>query len=121
MIRSRAGAVLFAAACWLTAASAHADIPPPDSCGASAKAGEACSNAGENADQKGRCKQQTCTKGPPGDQMSYECLRCEIDADGQSSKGDDGGCSVSGVGTERGIAGLLLIAGLGLLVRERRR
>ena len=102
---------------------AYADIPPPDTCD---EAGEACTNAGPGFDQSGTCFQRTCSKGPPGQTVSYDCLRCEVAVGGGSEPHDedddsDDGCSVRGVGTERGLAGLMVLVGLALLGRGRRR
>jgi MYXO-CTERM domain-containing protein len=198
MTRSAKLGLAFAfATSWLSTL-AHADIPPPDTC---EKAGGACMNAGQAFDQPGTCFERTCTKGPPGEQVTYECLRCEAEGEGGSggaggepgtggtagepaiggSGGDsaagasgelpeggapnpstgggpatggvaatggkptggeatggkanagspstppksdddsDDGCSVRGVGAERGFAGLMLLVGLALLGRGRRR
>jgi hypothetical protein len=110
-------------------------------------------NAGQTFDQPGTCFERTCTKGPPGEQVTYDCLRCEAAGEGGSGGGageagtggtaggtatggkadagspstppksdddDDDGCSVRGVGAERGLAGLMLLVGLALLGRGRR-
>jgi MYXO-CTERM domain-containing protein len=113
------------------AATARADIPPPDSCDT---AGERCDNAGDTYDQPGTCTMDTCFRGPPGERMEYECLLCKASTEpGSGGEGstpgprpgkdddDDGGCTISGVGAERGAAGLMLLAGLALLFRGRRR
>lgn len=197
MTRSaKLGVALAIAAGWL-AAPARADIPPPDTCD---EAGKACMNAGPAFDQPGMCFTRTCTKGPPGEEVTYECLRCEAEGEGGAGgaggepatggtagepgiggsggdssagtggelpeagapnpsvggshvtggaaatggkptggaatggradagspskppKDDDGddGCSVRGVGAERGFAGVMLLLGLALLGRGRRR
>lgn len=80
--RSSLGVVAIAGCFWSTAA--WADIPPPDDCSG---AGTACSNAGEEYDQPGTCMQRTCTKGPPGEQYSYECLLCEVNGVGGKDSG----------------------------------
>jgi MYXO-CTERM domain-containing protein len=129
MKRIKLAVGLLAVASWFSAAPARADLPPPDACD---EAGEACSNAGDNYDEDGICRERTCTKGPPGQQMSYDCLLCELGespATGGSTSNppapkkddDDEGCSVSAAGTEHGLAGILLLAGLGMLIRGRRR
>lgn len=124
-------------------------------------------NAGQTFDQPGTCFERTCTKGPPGEQVTYDCLRCEAEGEGgsggaggeagtgniageagigggggatggvaatggkatggspstppKSDDDSDDGCSVRGVGAERGFAGLMLLVGLALLGRGRRR
>ena len=131
----------------LVVTPAWADLPPPDDCDT---AGEACSNAGDSFDQPGTCTSDTCTRGSPDGKITeYECLRCLADAGaggsgagGASTGGaavtggnpttagapsstkeddDDDGCSVGKVGAERGLAGLMLLAGLALLRLGRRR
>jgi hypothetical protein len=72
--------------------SAHADVPPPDSCNS---AGTACNVAGPNYDQPGTCVDSTCTRATPGGPVSYACLRCEIGAD---SGGGAGGGASNGAG-----------------------
>jgi MYXO-CTERM domain-containing protein len=147
MTRSVKLGLAFAFATSWLAPPAHADIPPPDTCD---EVGEACLNAGPAFDEPGTCFTRTCTKGPPGQQVTYECLRCEVKGEGGSggaggdaatggtatggkanagspstppkSDGEsDDGCSVRGVGAERGFAGLMLLLGLALLGRGRRR
>jgi len=154
MTRSTKLGLAFAFATGWLSTPAHADIPPPDTC---EKAGAACLNAGQTFDQPGTCFERTCTKGPPGEQVSYDCLRCEAEGEGgsggaggepgtggtagepggaatggkanagapsappKSDDDSDDGCSVRGVGPERGFAGLMLLVGLALLGRGRRR
>jgi hypothetical protein len=154
MIRSRTAALaLLFAVSWHTT-PARADVPPPDAC---TTAGSECSNAGDDFDEPGTCFLRTCTKGPPGEEVEYECLRCEKPGEGGGGAGgaggsangeggekagpggaattggssptppkdddddDDDGCSVSYVGTEHGLAGLMLFLGVALLRRGRRR
>lgn len=119
------GAVLFAAP------AAHADLPPPDAC---QTADAACKNAGAAYDQDGVCKSTTCTKGPPGQQITYDCLRCELPTtpsaagaapvnEGSDQKKDDGGCSMRALGGDRSSAtlGLFALALLALAISRRQR
>ena len=144
----------------LTAPAAWADVAPPDAC---FTVDAVCHNAGENYDQDGVCKATTCTKGPPGQQVTYDCFRCESEAGAAGAAGamtdggeagvpgkagagsagtagasggvgmgggpatggahpdDDSGCSVGALGSERGIATLMLTLGLAALGISRRR
>jgi|GEM_PF-1529074 len=162
---------------------ARADIPPPDACQTK---NAVCHSAGEAYDEDGVCRAKTCTKGPPGNQFTYECLLCEASsgaagasgaagesgnagaagdvtrggaagavdngsagkpdsvAGGSGSQGgtggapskggsagvplpaaddqaDEGGCSIAAVGTEKGLASLMLALGLSALCLSRRR
>jgi MYXO-CTERM domain-containing protein len=81
-------------------APAWADIAPPDQC---SQAGAACENAGDGYDQAGLCVQRTCTKGPPSEQYSYDCLRCELKAMAGGDSGPaDGGPRDSGTVKDSG-------------------
>ena len=120
MIKSGLG--LLCAAGLFTSAAARADIAPPAAC---LTENTVCHSAGENYDKDGVCTASTCTKGSASGQVTtYECLKCEagdmpgaagaspvVDTDDEHK--DDGGCSVRALGTEKGIAGVML--GLGLL------
>jgi hypothetical protein len=119
---------LLCAAGLFAAPKARADIPPPDACQTQ---GAACHNGGEDYDKDGLCAKATCTKGAPGQQMTYECFKCEAgtvrgDAGATAvnetvDPKDEGGCSVRALGTEKGIATLMLGLGLGALALSRRR
>jgi len=184
MIKSWGG--LLCAASLFTAQAAMADIPPQDACETK---NAVCHSAGEAFDEDGVCRARTCTKGPPGNEYTYECLLCETSsgaagasgaagesgnagAAGEASEGgaagiaddgsagtpdsvagrpssqggtggapspskggaagvsnpvsaddtaDEGGCSIAAVGTEKGIASLMLALGLSALCLSRRR
>lgn len=116
----------------LLAAPALADIPPPDAC-TEADEGKACDNAGENADEPGVCKKDSCTRQTPSGSMTYECYVCQEttgtggaanhggSSDDTSAKDDDGGCSMSPA-PARGLAALFApVAALGLAAARRRR
>jgi len=163
--------VLCAVSLFATSA-ARADIPPPDTCNTK---GAVCHNAGTSASEDGVCTAKTCSKGPPGQEYTYECLLCEpgtptgaagasgaagesgnagaagepvshgaagaleggagtsgsesgaggVGATGGGQNGghgtDDGGCSVGILGTERGVASLMLGLGLVAIGVSRRR
>ena len=157
--------VLCAVSLFATSA-ARADIPPPDACNTQ---GAVCHNAGTSASEDGVCTAKTCSKGPPGQEYTYECLLCEpgtptgaagesgsagtagqsvshgdagaleggagtsgsesgaggVGATGGRQNGghgtDDGGCSVGILGTERGVATLMLGLGLVAIGVSRRR
>lgn len=79
--------------CWLVgmsllAAPAFADIAPEDSCMA-ADEGKACDNAGDDGDQLGVCRKDTCTRATPDGPMSYECHSCKT-AEGGAGGGGSG-------------------------------
>ncbi len=76
----------------LLTAPAFADIPPADACMA-ADEGEACDNAGENADQAGVCQQDTCTRATPDGPMTYDCFLCKVAAGGSGGVGNEGGAN----------------------------
>jgi hypothetical protein len=123
---------LLCAAGLFATAAARADIPPPDVCQTEHAV---CHNAGESYDKDGVCTVAICSKGSASGQVTtYDCFKCESGAAGTAgaagatgtagaagastatttdgSKGD-GGCSVRALGTEKGVASLML--GLGLL------
>ncbi|HKO53807.1 MAG TPA: hypothetical protein VJV79_39135 [Polyangiaceae bacterium] len=112
------------------APAARADVPPPDHCQTERAA---CHNAGETYDKDGVCTAATCSKGgPDGKVTTYECLKCEAgvvpDAAGAATTDtesdhpkDEGGCSIGTIGTERGVATLMLGLGLAALTLSRRR
>jgi len=133
MMKSISG-LLCAAGLFATAA-ARADIPPPDVCQAE---NAVCHNAGENYDKDGVCTAATCSKGSASGQVTtYDCFKCESGAVGAAGatgaagaagatgtagasmvattdgNKDNGGCSIHALGTEKGVASLML--GLGLL------
>lgn len=108
---------------------ARADIPPPDSCRTES---EACHNAGERYDQDGVCTKATCSKGSASGQVTtYDCLLCQPETTPSSAGAttvtetddhkDDGGCSVGALGTEKGVATVMLGLGLIALGISRRR
>lgn len=112
---------LMCAASLFAASAARADIPPPDVCQTEAAA---CHNAGETYDKDGVCTKTTCSRGSASGQVTtYECLKCEAStAPGAAGAAtvtetdaakDEGGCNIRAIGTEKGIASLML--GLGLL------
>ena len=113
----RLSGLLCAAGLFATAA-ARADVPPPDVC-QTEKA--VCHNAGESYDKDGVCTAATCSKGSASGQVTtYDCFKCESGAAAVAgaatvtkTDGNDGGCSVRALGTEKGVASLML--GLGLL------
>ena len=119
---------LWAAACLFAATPARADVPPPDVCQTE---NAVCHNAGDHYDQDGVCTASTCQKGSASGQVTtYDCLLCKPKAMGAAGSSevpndepkDDGGCSVRTLGTEKGIAALML--GLGVLalgISRRRR
>ena len=120
---------LVGAASLFAASAARADIPPPDTCRTEHAA---CDNAGETYDKTGVCTAATCSKGSAsGQTTTYECLKCEpavVGAAGATTtdtetdpQKDEGGCSVGTLGTERGIATLMLGFGLVALGISRRR
>lgn len=74
----------------LAAPAAWADIPPPGTCFTEH---EACDMAGENFDQPGVCTATTCTKGPPGQQVTYDCLLCELEAGGAGGEASVAGAA----------------------------
>jgi len=111
------------------ASAARADIAPPDACNT---ANVACHNAGQNYDKDGKCTATTCSRGgPQGQVTTYDCFKCEPDsspaAAGATSDTetdahkDEGGCSIRALGTEKGIASLMLGLGLVALGVSRRR
>jgi hypothetical protein len=119
----RLSGLLCAAGLFATAA-ARADIPPPDVCKTE---NAVCHNAGESYDKDGVCTVATCSKGSASGQVTtYDCLKCESGTAGVAGAAgastvpitdgstDDGGCTVRALGTEKGVASLML--GLGLLV-----
>ena len=121
---------LMCAASLFAAPVARADVPPPDTCRTEHAA---CDNAGENYDLAGVCTAATCSKGSASGQVTtYECLKCEpgavvaaagapsTDAETDPHK-DEGGCSVGALGSEKGIATLMLGFGLVALGISRRR
>lgn len=127
MMKSLLG--LICAAGLFTAAAARADIPPPDVC---RTLGEVCHNAGEAYDKDGVCTAATCSKGSASGQVTtYECLKCVAgDVSGAAGAStetvtdtpkDEGGCSVGTLGTERGVATLMLGLGVVALGISRRR
>jgi hypothetical protein len=112
---------LLCAAGLLTAAAARADIPPPDVCQSEHAV---CHNAGETYDKDGVCTAATCSRGSAtGAVTTYDCFKCEAGAAAGAAGAstvtesddhkDDGGCSIRALGTEKGVASLML--GLGLL------
>lgn len=113
----------------LLAAPAFADIPPEDACMA-ADEGKACDNAGDNADQKGTCKKDSCTRGTPNGPMTYECYRCLV-TDGGGTAGTAGtkpatdskgsGCNVSAVGVGGWTSLAAPLLAFGLVAARRRR
>jgi hypothetical protein len=115
----------FALAVALLAAPAFADIPPDDACMA-ADEGEACDNAGENANLPGICRADTCTRATPDGPMTYDCHLCKATAGGggddDGAAEDEGGCNAAAVPIG-GVAGLAvpLMAALGLAAWRRRR
>ena len=121
---------LMGAASLFAASTARADIPPPDTCRTEHAV---CNNAGETYDKAGVCTAATCTKGSAsGQTTTYECLKCEpadvagaagastTDTEADPHK-DESGCSVGTLGTEKGIATLMLGFGLVALGISRRR
>jgi MYXO-CTERM domain-containing protein len=87
----------------LLAAPAFADIAPADAC-MMADEGEACDNAGENADQPGVCQKDSCTKQTPDGEMTYDCYLCqaaEAGGGGQGNTTGDAGATSQG-GTNGG-------------------
>jgi MYXO-CTERM domain-containing protein len=107
----------------LLAAPALADIPPADACMA-ADEGEACDNAGENADQPGICQADTCTRTTPDGPMTYDCYVCKPTGAKGDDKGgdeDDGSCNAAAVPAS-GLAGLAVpLLAFGLAAWRRRR
>jgi hypothetical protein len=112
-----------------TVSAARADVPPPDVC---RTLGAVCHNAGEAYNQDGLCKAAICSKGSASGQVTmYECWQCELGtvsgAAGASTEtvtdepNDEGGCSVGALGTEKGVASLMLGLGLIALGISRRR
>jgi hypothetical protein len=107
------GCLLLSSFCLFAAAApARADVAPPDAC---TDEGKDCENAGPNGDDSGTCRKQTCTRGGPDGAVTYECLRCVADDGGNGCN-----CRLSGVATERGLAGFMLLAGCWALRRSRR-
>lgn len=121
---------LLCAAGLFGAAAARADIPPPDVC----KTEHAvCHNAGEKYDEDGVCTAATCSRASSSGAVTYDCLKCDPGTPATADAGvttttttddpkSDGGCSVRALGTEKGVASLML--GLGLLalgISRRRR
>jgi hypothetical protein len=112
------------------ASTARADIPPPDVCHTE---NATCHNAGTNYDQDGVCAAATCSKGSATGQVTtYECMLCKSDAllgaagasevaSASDDHKDDGGCNVRALGTEKGIATVMLGFGLLALGISRRR
>lgn len=75
--------------------TARADVPPPDAC-MNMAVGDACTNAGPNADQPGTCTASTCSRSTPdGSVSSYDCVLCMSQA-GTGGSGGGGGSSGSG-------------------------
>jgi len=120
---------LMCAASLLAAPAARADIPPPDVCQTE---NEVCHNAGDNYNEDGICTQATCSRGSPSGQVTtYDCLKCEATtipgAAGSTTvtetdkPKDDGGCSVGMLGSEKGVAVMMLGLGLVALGISRRR
>lgn len=79
------------------AGAASADIAPPEVAACSALApGDPCSNG------TGTCRQSTCSRGvytgPDQDAgvVSYACLTCAPNGDGNDKSGDSSGCAVGG-------------------------
>jgi len=113
------------------ASAARADIPPPDVCQTE---NAVCHNAGESYDKDGVCTATTCSRGSANGQVTtYACFKCEAasapgaagaapvtetETDGHK---DEGGCSFHALGTEKGIAGLMLGLGVVALGVSRRR
>jgi len=127
MIKSLLG--LMCAAGLLTASAARADIPPPDVCQSE---NTVCHNAGESYDKDGVCTAATCSKGSMSGQVTmYDCFKCQVvDVSGAAGAAtetvtddhkDEGGCSVGALGTEKGVATLMLGLGLAALGISRRR
>lgn len=84
----------------LVATPVFADIPPDDACMA-ADEGDACDNAGEDADGAGVCVKDTCTRATPDGPMSYECYLCKSDDEGTAGRGNEpttGGAGAGGAG-----------------------
>jgi MYXO-CTERM domain-containing protein len=113
-----------ALAAGLLATPALADIPPEDACMA-ADVGEACDNAGENADQPGICQADTCTRTTPDGPMTYDCFLCKASAGGggddDGAAEDDGSCNAAAVPVG-GFAGLIVpLMAFGLAAWRRRR
>ena len=105
----------------LLASTAHADIPPIDSCN---KKGETCDNAGNDGKAKGVCQKTRCSKTLPGpngiETHEYDCNRC-FEAKGPTAAPTNGakkgGCSVGGHDASAG----WLVAGAALVLAGRRR
>jgi MYXO-CTERM domain-containing protein len=79
----------------LLAAPAVADIPPDDACMA-ADVNEACDNAGEDANQPGICRADTCTRATPDGPMTYECFLCKAATEGNGGADNQGGAKSEG-------------------------
>jgi len=113
----------FALAAALLATPAFADIPPADACMA-ADEGEACDNAGEDADQPGVCQADTCTRATPDGPMTYDCFLCKAAVGGggdDDGAEDDGSCNAAAVPVG-GWAGLIApLMAFGLAAWRRRR
>jgi MYXO-CTERM domain-containing protein len=106
----------------LVAASASADIPPPNAC---QRAGDACDTAGPDYKSKGVCQKQTCSRTLPGpngpETRSYDCNLCvlaEAPKEAPPAAKKASACSVGHAGGGAGGA-LALLAGL-LVLRRRR-
>jgi hypothetical protein len=127
MMRSLLG--LVGAAGLFTAAAARADIPPPDVC---QTLDAVCHNAGETYDKVGVCMAAVCSKGSASGQVTmYDCMKCEASnvtgAAGAPTEPavntptEQGGCSVRTLGTEKGVATVMLGLGAVALGISRRR
>lgn len=95
----------------LATPAARADVAPPDACFTE---NEVCQNAGGSFDQEGICTATTCTKGPPGDEITYDCLVCEAAAAGAAGTGGvAGGAGAAGMPDAAGAGGMPEAGGTG--------
>ena len=95
---------------------AHADIPPPDSCGT---IGEACQNGVDGGATRlsGTCQASQCTRTTPAGPITYACNRCIPSA----SQGGSCSCAVPGRADPTHSAYLTLVALALVCARARRR
>jgi hypothetical protein len=122
--------VLFSALIVALAASARADIAPPDGC--TGAEGSACMTAGPTYNMAGTCTTQTCvrtlppaTPGDPPLTTPYTCMKCKLKPDGGTGTKDDSGCAYAGGAVAPGGTGsgavLLGLASVAVFARRRRR
>lgn len=108
----RRGIPRFVAAALLFAATALADVPPPNQCSTE---GARCDTAGRRFDSAGVCTRRTCHR--RGEEAGYDCLLCEA-SDGRAHDGSGLSTVLEGAGVA---AALLIVGGAAAFVVARRR